>query len=108
MASVTETISSGGSWTDSIKPKQVHHHSMFGHLAVTVDKPSSSSTTVTLQRSFDGGSNWKDVDTFTTSIEETIYDPTEGILYRIGVASGDFDSSSPLDEVDVGLYQDAG
>lgn len=50
--------------------------------------------TVTLQRSFDGGSTWHDV-WATAEPAERIVDTTEsGLLWRLGVKSGEFTSGS--------------
>ena len=49
--------------------------------------------TVTVQRSFDAGSSWADVDTFTAPIETIGFDPI-GVNYRIGVKTGDFTSGT--------------
>jgi hypothetical protein len=43
------------------------------------------SATVTVQRSFDVGVTWADVDTFTAPIETAGYDPEVVVLYRAGV-----------------------
>lgn len=80
---VSETIGSADTWTDAILP-------LNGNLALTITIPDAS--TVTLQSSTDGGANWEDVDTYTASIRESVSDTTPGVLYRGGVASGDYDS----------------
>lgn len=51
--------------------------------------------TVTLQRSFDNGSTWLDVDSWTAPAER-IFDPgTEGkVIYRLGVKTGGFTSGT--------------
>ena len=107
MASVTKTIEAANTWSDAIGPNKSKSEGIpgkFGHLACSVVIPDGAST-VTLQRSFDGGSNWVDVDTFTASMESSLYDPTVDVQYRIGVATSDYDTSSPSEVVEVGLYQ---
>ena len=52
-----------------------------------------SDSTVTVQRSFDGGSNWADVDTFTSSYEGNGYEAV-GAQYRAGVKTGDYGSDT--------------
>lgn len=49
--------------------------------------------TVTVQRSFDAGVSWADVDTFTAPIETAGFDPVS-CNYRAGVKSGDYVSGS--------------
>lgn len=56
---------------------------------------SSWSGTVTLQRSFDSGSTWVDVATFTANKETTISEPQRnGLPYRVGIKSGDYTSGT--------------
>ena len=52
------------------------------------------SATVTVQRSFDQGSTWRDVDTFTAPIETYGTDPEPVVVYRAGVKTGDFTSGT--------------
>lgn len=39
--------------------------------------------TVKLQRSFDEGTTWKDVKTYTESVEENGFEPATGVQYRL-------------------------
>lgn len=50
--------------------------------------------TVTVQRSFDGGSTWFDVKTFTANTEEYGFEPESGVLYHFGVKTGAFGSGT--------------
>ena len=50
--------------------------------------------TITVQRSFDQGSTWRDVDTFTAPIETYGTDPEPVVVYRAGVKTGDFTSGT--------------
>lgn len=50
-------------------------------------------TIVTVQRSFDAGSTWKDVEAYTTDIETYGFEP-EPVTYRVGVKSGEFGSGT--------------
>jgi len=50
--------------------------------------------TVTVQRSFDQGSTWRDVDTFTAPIETAGSDPEPVVVYRAGVKTGEFTSGT--------------
>ena len=49
-----------------------------------------TSSTVTVQRSFDSGSTWLDVDTFTQNVEIVGFEPEGRVYYRIGVKAGEF------------------
>lgn len=51
------------------------------------------SATVTVQRSFDKGSTWLDIDSFTSATEEVGFEP-ETVKYRVGVKSGDYSSGT--------------
>ncbi len=50
--------------------------------------------TITVQRSFNQGSTWRDVDTFTAPIETYGNDPEPVVVYRAGVKTGDFTSGT--------------
>jgi len=59
-------------------------------------------TVVTLQRSFNNGTLWRDVKQYTLPSEEYGFEP-EGALYRIGVKTAQYQAS-----VDVRLGQEGG
>ena len=92
-----KSITAENQFTDSIDTKS-------GGLAVSVsgfsDSPAFSGT-VTLQRSFDNGSTWRDVATYTADAEKSIDVPVDGIFYRLGVKTGDYTSGT----AEVGLYK---
>lgn len=48
--------------------------------------------TVVVRRSFDQGSNWVDVESFTSPIEITGEEPERNVLYDFGVNSGYYTS----------------
>lgn len=99
MAKVTKNISGADQWTDWISPWILHESSRKqGNLAYSIS--GSFSATVTIQRSFDDGATALNVETFTVPNEGLIDDPTYGVKYRIGVATGDYTSGT----VTVGLY----
>ena len=50
------------------------------------------SGTVTVQRSFDGGVTWLDVNAYTTNIETSGFESESQVLYRVGIKTGDFTS----------------
>lgn len=49
---------------------------------------------VTVQRSFDRGSTWYDVNSWSANTEEYGFEPEGGVQYRGGVKTGDFTSGS--------------
>lgn len=50
--------------------------------------------TVTVQRSFDDGSTWFDVETFKANAEEYGFEPEHGVIYRVGVKTGHYTSGT--------------
>lgn len=83
MAKVEVEVTAEDTWSDSIPVKGRFDLSISGVFVATV----------TVQRSFDGGSSWSDVDTFTDVIETYGEQPSYA-LYRVGVASGDYTSGT--------------
>jgi hypothetical protein len=77
-------------FTSPVKPNSE------GYLNISISGETSGSV-VTLQRSFDGGSTWKNVwDTgaMANKVEESLIDKSKGVLYRIGVKNGNYSSGS--------------
>lgn len=96
MITATVTVNSdetNGTWTDSFMPPSNVNQVNMGRFSLSIEGASFTGT-VTLQRSFDDGSNWKDYDTFSADAEERHIDTTIGILYRAGCKNGDFSSGS--------------
>lgn len=52
------------------------------------------SATVHVQRSFDTGATWVDVDNFTANTEQTGTEPEAYVLYRVGVKTGNYTSGT--------------
>ena len=52
------------------------------------------SATVHVQRSFDKGGTWLDVDYFTANTEQTGNEPEESVVYRFGVKTGNYTSGT--------------
>jgi len=51
--------------------------------------------TVHLQRSFEDGTTWVDVDSFSSNIEAVVDEPQRGgLLYRIGIKDGNYTSGT--------------
>lgn len=85
--SVTANISAENTWTDSITAKR-----KVGFLNISVS--GTWAGTVTLQRSFDGGGTWHDVFTWTANAQKALTDVEKGVLYRIGIDTGDYTSGT--------------
>lgn len=62
----------------------------------TISLTGTWTATVTLQRSFDEGATWIDLDTYTANTATTYSDGLDNqiVLYRIGVKTGDFTSGT--------------
>ena len=52
--------------------------------------------TVTVQRSFDLGSTWFDVDKWTANAEEYGLEPEREVQYRAGIKTGDYTSGTAV------------
>lgn len=50
--------------------------------------------TLTIQRSFDSGVTWKDINVFTSNIETWDQEVESGVLYRIGFKAGQYTSGT--------------
>jgi len=85
--SVTAAASAQNTWTSIIAPA-----SGTGFLNVSVS--GTWVATVTLQRSFDWGSTWHDVTTWTANAQKRLEDTERRVVYRIGVATGDYTSGT--------------
>ena len=55
--------------------------------------------TVTLQRSYDGGSTWVDLANFTSNVEDISLEPETGVYYRFGVKTGAFTSGTVVGRI---------
>jgi hypothetical protein len=50
--------------------------------------------TVTAQRSFDLGSTWFDVNTWTANTQEYGFEPERRVQYRVGIKTGEYTSGT--------------
>ena len=89
---VSSTISTQNTWSTSIY--------MIGWYNISVQSQSNYSlnaglngSTVSLQRSFDNGTKWRDIKQYTTAAEEYGFEP-EGALYRIGIKTGQYGTAA--------------
>ena len=60
--------------------------------------------TVTLQRSFDGGTTWGDTDNLTENIETFGFEPGKNVQYRAGFKAGNYTSGSCVIRIDYPGY----
>jgi len=52
--------------------------------------------TVTIQRSFDSGATWQDVETYTANIEVPGSEPELNVVYRAGFKAGEYTSGTAV------------
>ncbi len=82
--SVTKTVTGANQFSDAVE--------LTGYFNISIS--GSWTATVTVQRSFDSGSNWLDVETWTANTEEYGLESEKGIYYRVGVDTGDYTTGS--------------
>lgn len=82
----TRSISNENLFTDAVE--------MLAYFNISVS--GTWGGTVTVQRSFDGGSTWLDVATWTANTEEFGFEPERGIWYRVGIKTGDYGSGTAV------------
>lgn len=78
--SVSASVSAQNTFTSTLDVQ--------GYVSLSVDGIAGG-TIVTVQRSYDAGSTWKDVESYTADIETYGFEP-EPVLYRVGVKTGEF------------------
>lgn len=54
---------------------------------------------VTVQRSFDDGANWLDVESFSANSEQIGLEPEDDTLYRFGIKTGNYTSGSVVGRI---------
>lgn len=80
--------------TASITAQNTFSDGLYTEGAFNISIAGTFVATVTVQRSFDQGATWRDVDTFTAPIETNGFDPEPVVVYRAGVKTGDFTSGT--------------
>lgn len=85
--SVSKTINTENTWTDSFSPT---YQNTKGNMNISVIYSDSGSATTRLQRTFNNGSTWGQVKSYTESGENMLIDQEAGVRYRIGVATGEY------------------
>ncbi|MDP7302789.1 MAG: hypothetical protein QGG09_06785 [Pirellulaceae bacterium] len=83
---VTASIAAAASGTDELQIKGKLNISLSG----------TWSATVTLQRSFDRGTTWLDVQNWTANAEAVDEESEENVLYRIWCKTGDYTSGTAV------------
>lgn len=81
---VTVELSAANTFSDGLYVDNAFNLSISGTFVATI----------TVQRSFDLGSTWRDVDTFTAPIETFGSDPEPVVVYRAGIKTGEYTSGT--------------
>ncbi len=81
---ITKSIDAENEWSNSATLTGYFNLSLSG----------TWTATVTIQRSFDQGSTWYDVDTWTTNTQEYGLEPENGVYYRFGVKTDEYTSGT--------------
>ena len=85
MRSVSASISAQNTWSGAFQLR--------GHFSLSIS--GTWAGTVTVQRSFDNGSSWLDVDTFTANTETYGFEPIN-CKYRVGIKTGEYTSGTAV------------
>ncbi|KKN24530.1 hypothetical protein LCGC14_0893920 [marine sediment metagenome] len=81
---VTKSVTAQNTFSDKVKLHGQYNISISGTFVATV----------VVQRSFDDGSNWHNVDSSTVPIQTFGTEPEDDIVYRIGVETGGYTSGT--------------
>ena len=84
VAIATRSITAENQFTDPVRLTGFFNISLSGKWTATV----------TVQRSFDKGDTWFDVETFVSNTQEYGFEPEGGVYYRIGVKIGNYTSDT--------------
>ena len=79
-ALVTADIIAQNTYSDEVEMRGYFNFSLSG----------TWTAVVFVQRSFDSGSTWLDVESFTENTQQKGLEPEGGVLYRFGVKTGGF------------------
>ena len=84
IAKVTASIAAENTFSDPMDCKGAFNLSLSG----------TWSATVFLQRSYDGGTTWVDVTSYTANVEDYGKESESGVKYRFGVKTGGYTSGT--------------
>lgn len=95
MAAVTASITAQNTGTAMISPfgqGLPQNNANFGYLNLSIS--GTWSATVWLQRTFDNGTTWLDVKSYTANAQEAVEDYEKAVKYRLFVKTGGFSSGT--------------
>jgi len=82
----TRSISAENLYTDAVELRSFFNVSISGTWVATI----------TCQRSFDFGSTWFDVKSWTANVQEYGFEPETKVYYRMGIKTGAFTSGTAV------------
>lgn len=88
-AVVSKSIGAQSIWSDALTPNNSFHS---GYMNISIS--GTWVGTITLQRSFDSGSTWYDVETWTSNTQQSLTEGERGVQYKIGIDTGDYTSGT--------------
>lgn len=94
MSSVSAAITAQNTFTDWIYPSQQLSKGVLDEGYLNLSIYGTWAGTVTVQRTFDGGTTILDVVAYTANAERLIEDHEAIIQYRIGIKTGDYSSGT--------------
>lgn len=93
---VSKRLTDANQWTDTITPSLYNES---GRMNISVIFGTGATSTVRLQRSFDDAVTWGTVKSYTASGENQLIDLEGAVIYRIGVATGEFGAAGKTVDV---------
>lgn len=108
VGSLFKLVSNGQNVSSSISAQNTFSNSIevTGVLTgrdISITITGTFTATITLQRSFDGGTSWADVSTWTSPLAPTIYNDglsNQTVEYRIGIKTGNYSSGTATVSLD--------
>lgn len=79
---VTASLNGANQWSAKVRVRGDFNVSIAGTFEATV----------TVQRSYDDGAVWRDVEAFTAPVERVGREPEDTVVYRVGIKTGQFTS----------------
>ena len=83
---VSATVSAQSTWSSPLSVCRTYYD---------ISVSGTFTATVSVQRSFDGGTTWRTVTTYTSAKEDTALEPCN-VLVRIGVDTGNYSNGSAV------------
>lgn len=86
---VTASLAAQNTYSDVVYLKGYFNFSLTG----------TWTATVWVQRSFDNGSTWVDVKSYTANVQDVGYEPEANVCYRFGVKTGGYTTGTVVGRI---------